>query len=94
MPEIEYVYAKTGSNDRGAEDQIGSLTLNYIDWQQRRPAVEILAEIRVMTAALALGVASFLTGASWLIGRRNKLANERTRAAEQAEQTRAAAEED
>ncbi|MCH9694724.1 MAG: efflux RND transporter permease subunit [Gammaproteobacteria bacterium] len=53
MPEIEYVYAKTGSTDNGAEDQIGSLTLNYIDWQQRRPAVEILAEIRERMTDLA-----------------------------------------
>ncbi|MCH7536805.1 MAG: efflux RND transporter permease subunit [Proteobacteria bacterium] len=52
MPEIEYVYAKTGSNDRGAEDQIGSLTLNYIAWDKRRPADEILADIRANTSDL------------------------------------------
>ncbi len=49
MEEIEYLYAKTGSSDQGAEDQIGSLTLNYVDWRQRRPADEILAEIRART---------------------------------------------
>jgi multidrug efflux pump len=53
MPEIEYVYAKTGSNDRGAEDQIGTLTLNYIEWDQRRTADEILAEITAKTSDLA-----------------------------------------
>jgi multidrug efflux pump len=49
MPEIKFLYAKTGSNDQGAEDQIGSLTLNYIDWSERRPADDILAEIRERT---------------------------------------------
>ncbi len=52
MPEIEYVYAKTGGSDQGAEDQIGSLTLNYIHWDQRRKADEILAEIRENTSDL------------------------------------------
>jgi multidrug efflux pump len=49
MPEIEFLYAKTGSNDQGSEDQIGTLTLNYIEWNQRRKADEILAEIRTRT---------------------------------------------
>ncbi len=52
MPEIKYLYAKTGSNDQAAEDQIGSLTLNYIDWDQRRPADAILNEIRERTSDL------------------------------------------
>ena len=52
MPEIEYVYAKTGGGGRGAEDQIGSLTLNYIEWDQRRKADEIFAEIRERTSDL------------------------------------------
>jgi multidrug efflux pump len=52
MSEIEFLYAKTGSSDRGAEDQIGSLTLNYIDWQERRPADDILADIRERTKDL------------------------------------------
>ncbi len=52
MPEIEFLYAKTGNSDRGAEDQIGSLTLNYIDWNLRRPSDEILAEIRDRTSDL------------------------------------------
>jgi multidrug efflux pump len=52
MPEIEFLYAKTGSSNQGAEDQIGSLTLNYVDWQLRRPADDILAEIRERTKDL------------------------------------------
>ena len=56
MPEIEYVYAKTGGSGRGAEDQIGSITLNYVDWDERRKADEIHAEIRARTADL-VGVA-------------------------------------
>ncbi len=52
MDEIRYLYAKTGSSDQGAEDQIGSLTLNYVDWKERRPADDILADIRARTADL------------------------------------------
>jgi multidrug efflux pump len=52
MPEIEYMYAKTG-DVRGEQDQIGSITLNYIDWDKRRPAKEILAEVRERTSDLA-----------------------------------------
>ncbi len=53
MPEIEFLYAKTGSNDQGAEDQIGTLTLNYIEWDQRRKSDDILDEIRTRTRDLA-----------------------------------------
>jgi multidrug efflux pump len=52
MPEIENLYTKVGSSDRGSEDIIGSLTLNYIDWDKRRRSDEILAEIRANTADL------------------------------------------
>ncbi len=52
MPEIKYLYAKTGSSNQGSEDQIGSLTLNYIDWDERRRADEILNEIRERTSDL------------------------------------------
>ncbi len=52
MPEIEYLYVKTG-DVREAPDQIGSLTLNLVDWDQRRKADEILAEVRERTADLA-----------------------------------------
>ncbi len=53
MPELESVYAKTSGSNEGPLDQIGSITLNYVDWDQRRPADEILAEIRENTADLA-----------------------------------------
>ena len=53
MPEIEFVYAKTGAGgERSAEDQIGSLTLNYVKWNKRRTSDEILTEIRENTADL------------------------------------------
>jgi len=52
MPEVEFLYAKTGGGGHGAEDQIGSLTLNYVHWKQHRPADEILAEIRERTSDL------------------------------------------
>jgi len=53
MDEIEFVYAKSGSSgDNAAEDWIGSLTLNYVEWDERRRSDEILAEIRANTADL------------------------------------------
>jgi multidrug efflux pump len=52
MPEIENLYTKTGSSSRGSEDLIGSLTLNYIDWDRRRRSDAILADIRANTADL------------------------------------------
>ena len=52
MPEIEFLYAKTG-DVQGTQDQIGSLTLNFIDWDERRKSDEILAEIRRRTTDLA-----------------------------------------
>jgi multidrug efflux pump len=52
MPEVEYLYVKTG-DVRAAQDQIGRLTLNYVDWDKRRKSDEILAEVRSRTADLA-----------------------------------------
>ena len=53
MPGIEHVYAKTGSGSgEGSEDRIGSVTLNYVDWDRRRPSNKILADIRQKTADL------------------------------------------
>ena len=52
MEEIEYLYVKTG-DVRESPDQIGSLTLNWVDWDKRRKADEILAEVRERTADLA-----------------------------------------
>ena len=45
---------KTGGSGQGAaEDQIGSITLNFIDWDERRPANEILADVRKSLSGLA-----------------------------------------
>ena len=53
MPEIENLYAKVGpGGDDAASDHIGSLTLNYVDWDERRKSDAILAEIREKTADL------------------------------------------
>ena len=54
LDEVESVYTKTGSGGQGdAEDLIGSITLNFVEWDERRPADEILAEVRESTAGLA-----------------------------------------
>jgi multidrug efflux pump len=54
LPEVESVYAKTGAASRGAaEDLIGSITLNFIEWDERRKADDILADIRESVAGLA-----------------------------------------
>ena len=52
--EMESVYAKTGASGQGAaEDQIGSISLNFVDWDERRPSSEILQEIRDSVSGLA-----------------------------------------
>jgi multidrug efflux pump len=54
LEEVESVYAKTGGSGQGAaEDQIGTINLNFVEWDQRRTADEILADIRESTAGLA-----------------------------------------
>ena len=54
LDEIESVYAKTGGAGRGsAEDLIGSLTLNFVEWDERRKADVILNEIRDSVSGLA-----------------------------------------
>jgi multidrug efflux pump len=53
LDEVESVYSKTGGGGRGAaEDQIGSITLNFVEWDERRPADEILQEIRESISGL------------------------------------------
>ena len=56
MDELETVYARTGSgegaNDQ-AEDVIGTIQIEFVDWEQRRTADEIFDEIRERTADLA-----------------------------------------
>lgn len=51
MPELESVYARSFNQSfmGAAEDVIGSVKFQFIDWDQRRPASEILAEMKAMT---------------------------------------------
>lgn len=54
LDEVESVYTKTGGGGRSAaEDLIGLITLNFVEWDERRPAEAILAEVRERTAGLA-----------------------------------------
>jgi multidrug efflux pump len=51
---VESVYVRSGAANRGsAPDQIGSIRLNFVDWRERRPAAEIIAEIKKRTADIA-----------------------------------------
>ena len=57
MPEIDYIYTRTftelrGGKDERAEDVIGLIQLDFVDWSLRRPADEILKEIRTKTDAI------------------------------------------
>lgn len=53
LDEVETVYSKTGGGGTGsAEDLIGSITLNFINWDERRPADEILRDIRESVSGL------------------------------------------
>ncbi|MEM7119982.1 MAG: efflux RND transporter permease subunit [Pseudomonadota bacterium] len=56
MDELETIYARTGSSegaDDQAEDVIGTIQIEFVDWDQRRTADEIFADIRERTADLA-----------------------------------------
>jgi len=55
MGEFETVYGRTGTPERGeeAEDIIGTVTLEFVDWEQRRPAKQILAEVEERTQDIA-----------------------------------------
>jgi multidrug efflux pump len=54
LEEVESVYAKTGGSGQGAaEDQIGSITLNFVEWDERRPADQILRDVRESVKGLA-----------------------------------------
>ncbi len=56
MPEFATVYARSGAHFQGngiPEDTIGIVQLEFVDWQQRRPAREVLAEVRNRTLDLA-----------------------------------------
>jgi multidrug efflux pump len=54
MPEFESVYTRSGLRmDDGQEDVIGRIQLRFIDWKNRRPADDILADVRERTGDLA-----------------------------------------
>jgi multidrug efflux pump len=54
LDEVESVYAKTGASGRGAaEDLIGSITLNLVEWDERRKADAILNDVRDSVSGLA-----------------------------------------
>ena len=53
MPELKSVYARsfnTASGQNMAEDVVGVIQLEFIDWDKRRPAAEILDEMRQRSA--------------------------------------------
>ncbi len=55
MPEYESVYAKSGirMGTDTAEDIIGRIQLQFVEWTERRPASEIMEDVRQRTADLA-----------------------------------------
>ncbi|RKZ45833.1 MAG: AcrB/AcrD/AcrF family protein [Candidatus Parabeggiatoa sp. nov. 3] len=55
MHEFASLYANSGmvSPDNAPEDTIGVIAIEFVDWRQRRPAKEIIKEIRERTADLA-----------------------------------------
>ncbi|PAU76659.1 efflux RND transporter permease subunit [Halomonas salipaludis] len=54
MSEVQALYARSFAvaNEQMGPDVIGQLSFQFIDWQQRRPASQILAEMRERTADL------------------------------------------
>ncbi len=51
---VKTAYATAGKGNAGAPaDQIGSISLNFENWDRRRPAAEIMADIRKRTADIA-----------------------------------------
>ena len=54
MPEYSSVYTRSAVNFGGDtdEDIIGRIQLNLVDWDERRKADDILAEVRVRTSDL------------------------------------------
>ena len=55
MPEFASIYARSGTHFRSevGEDTVGIVQLELADWRHRRPAAEILDEVRARTADLA-----------------------------------------
>lgn len=55
LPELKSVYGRTGQSDQSeeAEDIIGTITLEFTEWDTRRKAFAILDEIDELTSDLA-----------------------------------------
>lgn len=58
VPELKTVYARTTAggrqwNSEMPEDVIGVIQMEFINWRERRPAAEILPELRRLTADIA-----------------------------------------
>ena len=55
MKEFGSIYGRTGDSEQSeeSEDIIGTITLEFVDWDKRRKAVEILADVRQRTENLA-----------------------------------------
>ena len=56
MQELKSVYTRTGVSKQsrdGAEDIIGSIQIEFIDWEFRRPASQIISEVMSRTKNLA-----------------------------------------
>ena len=56
MEEFKTIYATSGAQARGrgtAEDVIGTITVELVDWNLRRPAQEVFDEVLARTADLA-----------------------------------------
>jgi len=56
MKEIKTLYTRSGINLRGQElpaDTVGVIQMEFVDWQKRRPANRILADIRQRTKDIA-----------------------------------------
>ncbi len=50
MPELSSVYARSGDTSQGSEDitedVVGQIQFEFVDWQRRRPASQIMDDIR------------------------------------------------
>lgn len=56
MPELKTVYTRVGEQKGGAgdvaEDVVGVIQFELVDWRERRPAREVLADIRTRTSGM------------------------------------------
>lgn len=51
--EFKSVYTRVGGGGDNREDQIGRISLRFVDWELRRPAGEILEDVRERVADIA-----------------------------------------